>query len=184
VSSRAAEGRVVVRTGQPLIHAPPVIPAGKDRRVDLFESILTDIAHPLLIGLPVEAESPGIAKAKREDLATACLADKWIARRHTVLSTGAGIREIDVEAKNFSAECLCVLGLVRRIVGRSAIADTDEQIAARPECEHAAVMIGIDRMWNGQQYAFVRARDVAVARHLILGNDNRGVGLARVVNKE
>jgi hypothetical protein len=76
----------------------------------------------LLIGQSVEAESPRIAKAKRENLAAADLAEEWIARRHTVLSAGASIGEIDVEPKNFSEQCLGILGIVRRVVTGSAIA--------------------------------------------------------------
>src|SRR4029077_14742744 len=68
VVRRRAERRVVVRAGKPLVAAPAVVTAVGDRRIHLFPRALPHIANPLDAGQPVEAETPRIAHAVREDL--------------------------------------------------------------------------------------------------------------------
>src|SRR5262245_18482662 len=112
---------------RPLEHVPAVVdePAARARRVvDLLPVALSDVADVEVAGESVERVPPRVAQAEGGDLR-------------------GGPRLPDVEAHHLPEQALHVLGAVLRVAARAAVPHAHPQEPVRPECEVAAVVVGV-----------------------------------------
>ena len=92
---------------------------------------------------------------------------------------------IDVDAQDLAEQHVDVLRVVRRVVARAAVADADVEIAVGAEREHAAVVVGIGRdAGSSGARLSVESATFGFAETLVLGDDERAVAGARVVDEE
>lgn len=103
------------------VMGPAVVAAFFDD-VDFFVGSLSDVGGPEFIGLGVEGEAPGVAKAEGEDFGVvAGFVEKGVIGREAVGAVaGAGV---DVDAENFSVVDEGVLGEAVGVVALASVAD-------------------------------------------------------------
>ena len=142
----AAERGLVVRARESLEYAPAIVAAIDDRHIDFLARALADVAGPLDARDGVEAEAPRIAEAVRKDLVGARgRAKEGIGRRRRIRAGCA-----DVDPQDLPEQHIDVLRVVRRIVGRAAVAHADvEIIVPTTKRQHSAVVVRIRRMRDG-----------------------------------
>src|SRR5437870_2449822 len=103
----------------PLADVPAVVAPLLDV-IDLFPSILADVAHPQIAGLAIEAPAPRIAKAIAPDRRVRpCIADERVVGGNFVLARG----RVRVDAKNLCELHRETLTIAARIVARPAVAE-------------------------------------------------------------
>ena len=132
---------------------PSVILADLDA-IHFFPAVLPDVAHPQLPGLPVETETPRIAKSPGENpravesslaLRAFRIPRKRVVRRYLVWR-----HPVNVHSHDRRQDIGCVLTVLLRVTAAPSVTETRLQEPIGSECEVAAVVIA-GKLRNRQQ---------------------------------
>jgi hypothetical protein len=158
--------------------------AGARRPVDLLVGILADVGDDHAAAEEVEGEAPGIAQPVGPDLVTTGPADERVVG-------GDGVSRFlprpRVDAEDLAEQHFSVLSVVGRVASRTAVAERDVEVTVRAELKLAAVVVGVDRVFDAEdRLANRRAsrRPGAKGVDVDIAFDATGGGLSRVGHVE